>query len=119
MAEKYNLIQERSFKFAVRIYHLSQYLLRDHKEFVLSKQILKSGTSIGANVEEAIGGQTRADFFAKITIAYKEARETQYWIKLLREVNLIDDAMFKSINDDCSEICNILAKIQKTVKSNP
>ncbi len=65
MAEKYNLIQERSFKFAVRIYRLSQYLLLDHKEFVLSKQILKSGTSIGANVEEAIGGQTRADFFCK------------------------------------------------------
>ena len=78
-----NIIQEKSFAFAVRMINLYKYLCEEKKEFVLSKQILRSGTSIGANVEESIGGQSDKDFLTKVTIAYKEARETVYWLKLL------------------------------------
>ena len=109
------MIKEKSFQFAVRIYKLSQYLV-SNKEYVLSKQILKSGTSIGANIEEAIGGHSRADFIAKMTIAYKEARETNYWLKLLYEVNLIDKTMYDSIGGDCQQICKILSAIIKSSK---
>ena len=80
---KENIIQTKSFAFAIRIVNAYKYLQSEKKEFVLSKQMLRSGTSIGANVEEAIGGQSKKDFIAKISIAYKEARETKYWIKLL------------------------------------
>ncbi len=76
--KKDNIIQEKSYDFAVRIVNLYKHLLQEKKEFVLSKQLLRSGTSIGANIEEAIGGQSRKDFYAKLTIAYKEARETHY-----------------------------------------
>ncbi len=78
-----NLIQIESYNFAVKIIRLYQYLTQDKREFILSKQILSCGTSIGANIEEAIGGQSGKDFFAKITISYKEARETHFWLRLL------------------------------------
>ncbi len=78
--KKDNIIQTKSYNFAVRIIKLYKHLSQEKKEFVLSKQLLRSGTSIGANIEEAIGGQSRKDFFAKLTIAYKEARESHYWI---------------------------------------
>lgn len=81
--KKNNIIQEKTFSFAIKIVKLYKFLCEEKKEFVLSKQVLHSGTSIGANIEEAIGGQSEKDFFAKITIAYKEARETVYWLKLL------------------------------------
>ena len=83
-----NIIQIKSFKFAVRIVKVYQHLTTEKKEYNLSKQLLRSGTSIGANIEEAIGGQSEKDFFAKLTIAYKEARETHYWIRLLEENGL-------------------------------
>ncbi len=86
--KKDNVIQIKSYDFAVRIVKLYKHLSQEKKEFVLSKQLLRSGTSIGANVEEAIGGQSRKDFFAKLTIAYKEARESHYWIRLLRDTKL-------------------------------
>lgn len=73
-----NVVQQKSYAFAIRIINAYKYLISEQKEYVLSKQILRSGTSIGANIEEAIGGQSQKDFFAKLTIAYKEARETQY-----------------------------------------
>ena len=82
-----NIIQEKTFAFAIRIIHAYKYLVEVKKEYVLSKQLLRCGTSIGANTEEAIGGQTKKDFYAKFNIVYKEACETHYWIRLLKETN--------------------------------
>jgi len=112
-----NIIQEKSFKFAIRIVSLYKYLIDEKKEFVLSKQLLRSGTSIGANVEEAIGGQSDKDFYAKITIAYKEARETVYWIKLLAATEYLTEKQSENILTDAEEVCKILGKIQLTLKS--
>jgi four helix bundle protein len=81
---------EKSFEFAIRIVKVYQFLVNEKKEFVLSKQLLKSGTSIGANSEEAAGGQSKADFISKISIAYKEARETKFWIRLLFATNYLN-----------------------------
>ena len=94
---KDNIIQQKSFRFAVRIINLYKYLTNDKKEFVLSKQLLRSGTSIGANIEESIGGQSEKDFLAKLNISYKEARETIYWLKLLKETEYISEIEFDSI----------------------
>ncbi len=80
-----NVILDKSYAFAVRIIKFYQFLVSEKKEYVLSKQILRCGTSIGANIEEAIGGQSKKDFFAKLTISYKEARECHYWIRLLSD----------------------------------
>ena len=117
-----NVIQEKSFAFAVRIVNLYKYLCDDKKEFVLSKQILRSGTSIGANIEESIGGQSDRDFLTKVTIAYKEARETVYWLKLLLATDYINKEQADSLLKDAEEICKILGKIQismKNVTRNP
>ena len=113
---KENIIQQKSFQFAVRIINLYKYLINDKKEFVLSKQILRSGTSIGANIEESIGGQSEKDFLSKLSIAYKEARETIYWLKLLNETDYISKIEFESIYNEADEICKILAKIIITLK---
>ena len=115
-----NIIVEKTFAFAVRIIKLYKYLTtRDtNKEFIISKQLLRSGTSIGANTEEAIGGASTADFVNKISIAYKEARETKYWLRLLLETEYISESEAKSILTDIEDICNILAKIQITTKNN-
>ena len=113
-----NIIAEKSFKFAKRIYFLYKFLTETKKEFILSKQVLRSGTSIGANVEEAIGGQSKKDFISKISISYKEARETLYWLKLLYEVNLLEENQFISLKNDCDEILKILGSIKKTMKTN-
>jgi len=80
---KQNIIQDKSYQFAIKIVNTCKLLQATQKEFVLSNQLLRSGTSIGANIEEAIGGQSRKDFYAKLTISYKEARESKYWIRLL------------------------------------
>lgn len=111
-----NQIQIKSYAFALRIVKLYRYLIEEKKEFVLSKQILRSGTSIGANVEEAIGGQTRADFICKLAIAYKEARETHYWIRILKDTEFISEKQSKSILNDIEDILKIIAKIQITTK---
>ncbi|SHF55348.1 four helix bundle protein [Tenacibaculum mesophilum] len=87
--KKGNIIQEKSYDFAVRVVNLYKHLSQEKKVFVLSKQLLRSGTSIGANIEEAIGGQSRKDFYAKLTITYKEARETHYWIRLLKDTSFL------------------------------
>ena len=113
---KENLIRDKSFCFAVRIVNFYKYLIRK-KEFVMSKQLLRSGTSIGANIEEALGGQTKKDFIYKLSISYKEARETKYWIKLLKETNFINQEEFLSIYNDCDELCKIIGKIQITMKN--
>ena len=114
---KKNIIVEKSYNFALRIVKLAQYLAKHKKEFVLSKQILRSGTSIGANVEEALGGQSSKDFLNKISIAYKEARETDYWLRLLKDSGLLSEKQFFSLYKDLEEISKILATIQKTTKN--
>jgi len=114
--KKDNIIQEKSFAFAVRIVNLYKYLCEEKREFVLSKQILRSGTSIGANIEESIGGQSDKDFFTKITIAYKEARETVYWLKLLLATDYLSQEQADSLLKDAEEICKIIGKIQITTK---
>ncbi len=114
--KKDNLIQNESYKFAVEIIKLYQYLVKEKNEFVLSKQILRCGTSIGANVEEAIGGQSGKDFYSKMTIAYKEARETHYWIRLLYDTGYINKDKMTSLIDDVEKILKIIGSIQKTMK---
>ncbi|MEO8210176.1 MAG: four helix bundle protein [bacterium] len=109
------IIREKSFEFSVRIVNLSIFL-REKKEFVLSNQVLRSGTSIGANVEEATGGVSKADFKNKLSIAYKEARETHYWLRLLQRTKFIDDKMFESLEVDCEELKKILYTIIKGIK---
>ena len=113
---KENIIQQKSFLFAIRIINLYKYLINEKKEFILSKQILRSGTSIGANIEESIGGQSEKDFLYKISISYKEARETIYWLKLLKETEYIKVDEFESIYNDAEEICKILGSIQIAIK---
>jgi four helix bundle protein len=113
---KENIIQHKSFQFAIRIINLYKYLTNEKKEFVLSKQILRCGTSIGANIEESIGGQSERDFLSKISIAYKEARETLYWLKLLKETDYIKKEEFESLFYDAEEICKIIGSIQISIK---
>jgi len=115
---KENVIQTKSFAFAIRIVNAYKYLQTEKKEFVLSKQMLRSGTSIGANVEEAIGGQSKKDFIAKNSIAYKEARETMYWIKLLKATSYMDEKQADSLIIDADELCKILSSILVSSKNN-
>ena len=116
--KKDNIIQIKSYDFAVRIVKLYKSLSRDKKEYILSKQLLRSGTSIGANIEEAIGGQSRKDFYAKLTIAYKEARETHYWIRLLRDTDYLNKEETMSLLKDINEILKIIGSIQKTIRNS-
>ncbi len=114
---KENIIQQKSFFFAIRIVNVYKYLISEKKEFVLSKQLLRSGTSIGANIEESIGGQSDKDFLSKISISYKEARETIYWLRLLYATNYLSKQESESLLYDAEEICKILGKIQITLKN--
>ncbi len=111
-----SIIKDKSYKFALRIVNLYRYLTETKKEFVLSKQVLRSGTSIGANIEESLGGQSRKDFFSKLTIAYKEARETKYWINLLTDSKYLDTKESSSLLIDCEELLKIIGSIQSTLK---
>ena len=108
-----NVIETKSFDFAVRIVNLYKHLTENKNEFVLSKQLLRSGTSIGANVAEAQKGQTKADFNSKMNIALKEAYETNYWVRLLYRTDYLTDKEFKSIDNDIKEITAILISICK------
>ena len=112
-----NIVQQKSCAFAIRIVNVYKYLISEKKEFVLSKQLLRSGTSIGANIEESIGGQSDKDFISKISISYKEARETIYWLKLLQATDYLSEQEAISLLNDAEEICKILGKIQITMKS--
>ena len=112
-----NLIQKKSFDFAVRIVNACKFL-KSNQEYDLSKQLLRSGTSIGANVEEAIGAYSRADFGFKLSIAYKEARETLYWIKLLHATDYLSKEMSDSLIKDAESICKIIEKIQVSLKKS-
>ena len=113
-----NPIVDKSFNFAVRIVKLNKYLRDEHSEHVLSQQVLRSGTSIGANVREAIYAQTKADFNAKMYIALKEAGESSYWLELLERTGYLKPSHAKSIFEDCGELIKILSSITKTLKDN-
>jgi len=108
---------EKSFSFALRIVKLYQHLSEKKKEFVLSKQVLRSGTSIGANLEESRGAQTPSDFQTKVSIAYKEARETSYWLRLLYASKYLTERQFASLHADCEELIRILGSTQLTMKT--
>ncbi|WP_420792938.1 four helix bundle protein [Lentisphaera marina] len=118
MKEK-NEILDKSFSFAVRVVRLSSFLKKDKQEFILSKQLLRSGTSIGANVNEAQAAQSTADFIAKLSIASKEARESKYWIDLLIETRYLDkdDVYVKSLLKEITELIKLLTSIIKTLQS--
>jgi four helix bundle protein len=111
-----NTIKDKSLDFAIRIVRLYKHISETNNEYILSKQLLKSGTSIGANVREAIGGQSKENFIAKMHIALKEAYETEYWLELLHSTDYLAENEFKSIFTDCRELTNILASILKTMK---
>ena len=112
-----NVVKEKSYAFALRIIKLYKFLVVSKKERVIAKQLLRSGTSIGANVEEAVGGQSKKDFTAKLSIAYKEARESEYWLRLLRDSGDLEENAAESVLTDCRELLKLLGSIQKTVKS--
>lgn len=113
-----NVIEVKSFDFAVRIVNLYKLLTGERKEYVISKQILRSGTSIGANVAEAQKAQSKADFNAKMYIALKEANETYYWLRLIFKTEYIRRNEFESLNSDLNEIISIITSITKSVKNN-
>ena len=112
--KKDSAILVKSKAFALRTIRLYQYLVTQKREYILSKQILRSGTSIGANVREGSVGQTKADFYAKMNIALKEACETEYWLELLHETGYISTQTFTGIYSDCDELVSILTAITKT-----
>ena len=116
--ESGNPALEKSFSFALRIVKLDQHLSENKKEFVLSKQILRSGTSIGANAKEAINGSSNKDFGNKMTIALKEAGETEYWLEILFETDYICKEQFDSLITDCRELIKILTSIINTIKKS-
>jgi len=109
-----NIIAEKSKQFAIRIVNLYKYLLKEKREFILSRQLVRSGTSIGANVAEAICAISKKDFTAKMYIAYKESSESLYWIELLHETTYLDDKEFESIWSQCKELHKILSSITKS-----
>ncbi len=112
-----NVIENKSFQFAIRIVRLYKFLCEEKKEYILSKQLLCAGTSIGANVTESQQAQSKPDFVSKISMALKEASETKYWIKLLGATEYLSENQTKSILDDCVEIEKILVTILKSAKS--
>lgn len=114
--KKNNVVQEKSFAFAVAIVELCQYLVNNKKQYDMGRQLLRSGTSIGANIEEAIGGQSKKDFFAKLTISYKEARETHYWLRLLMQTKILEEERGKPLLKSCEELLRLIGSIQKTIR---
>ena len=119
-AMKDNIILDKSFDFAIRVVKLYKHLCDDQKEYVLSKQLLRSGTSIGANINEAQAGQSKADFIAKMAISSKEARESKYWIALLIKTDYLnkDDKHVKTLVNDIDEIVKLLTSIVKSSQVN-
>ena len=112
-----NIIRNKSYNFSLEIIKIYQELTKDKKEFIISKQLIRSGTSIGANIEESIGAQSKNDFISKISISYKEARETLYWIHLLTDSNFLNKQQSDTLIYDCEELLKILGSIIKTSKS--
>jgi len=117
MVQMENIIESKSFKFAVRTVNLYKYLTAIKKEYILSKQLLRSGTSIGANVSEAQKAQSKADFHTKMCIALKEANETFYWLRLLKETDYLTQKEFDDISADADELVSILTTICKNTQT--
>ena len=115
--EKENVIYDKSYRFAIRIVNLSKYLDEQHA-FAISNQVLKCGTSIGANVSESQQAQSRKDFISKLSIALKAASETVYWLNLLKDTDYITETEFTSITNDCEELIRLLTAIIKSTKNN-
>ncbi len=113
-----NVVKIKSFAFAIRIVKLYQYLVTEHREYVLSKQVLRCGTSVGAMIREAEHSESTADFVHKLAIAQKEINETIYWLELLKETNFLSQEQFESINADAIELIKLLTSIIKTTKLN-
>jgi four helix bundle protein len=111
-----SIIANKSYTFALEIIKLYKHLIKNKKEYVLSKQVLRSGTSVGANINEAISGQSKRDFVHKLSIALKEGRETSYWLNLLKDSDFINLTEFTKLNNDCNEIIKILSSIILTTK---
>lgn len=111
-----NVVVEKSYAFAVRVVKLYKFLCETKKEFVLSKQFLKAGTSVGANIEEAVGGQSEKDFYAKLYISYKEARETHFWLRVMRDTGYLTENEAQSMLVDCDELLKIIGSILKTLR---
>jgi len=116
--KKENIIVDKSFAFAVRIVKMYQHISETKREFVLSKQVLRSGTSIGANIQEGIQGMSTRDFEHKLSIALKEADETLYWLRLLHATDYLSTSEFDSISTDGKELCKLLTAILKTSRNN-
>ena len=110
-------LKDKSYQFAIRIVQLSQYLQRDKKEFVLSKQVLRSGTAVGALIREAEFGQSKADFSSKMSISLKEANETEYWLSLLKDTDFIGEDQFMNLQSDCKELVAMLVATVKTSRA--
>jgi len=115
---KNNVVKDKSYAFALRVIKAYKFLSDEKREFVLSKQMLRSGTAIGALVREAEHAQSKADFISKMNIALKEANETEYWLMLLKDSDFIDDKSFISIHQDCAEVIKLLISIVRTTKEN-
>ena len=111
-----NAVRDKSMSFAVRIVRLYQYLSEEKKEYVISKQLLRSGTSIGANVREALQGQSKKDFAAKMSISLKESVETEYWLELLYKTDYLNQEEYESIDSDCREVSRLLTAIVKSAR---
>ena len=118
MENKENVLKDKSYKFALRIVKLYKHLSEEQKEFVLSKQVLRSGTSIGANIAEGNQAQSKSDFVHKLSIAHKESFETDYWLYLLRDGKFITEKQAESLLTDCQELQKILTTSIKTAKAN-
>lgn len=110
-----NVVADKSYRFSLRIIKLYQYLKKKH-EYELSGQILRSGTSISSNVEEAVGATSKKEFLSKISISHRETRETQHWLRLLRDSDFLTHAEAESLLKDCEELLRIIGSIQKTTK---
>lgn len=115
---KPNIIKDKSKSFAIRMIDLYKHLSDNKKEYIMSKQILRSGTSIGANINEAVCSISKKEFLSIMYIAYKEAAESQYWLELLKDTNYINHEEFNSLNRDCNELIKILSSITKSTKEN-
>jgi len=115
---KKNIVKDKSFGFAIRVVRLYQFLVSDKREYVLSKQLLRSGTSVGAMVREAEHSESKADFKHKLSIAQKEINESMYWLELLKETDYLNESEFESLNKDAVEIIKLLTSIIKSVKSS-
>ena len=113
---KDNPLKEKSYQFAIRIVKLSQFLQQDKREFVLSRQVLRSGTAIGALIREAEFGQSRADFANKMSISLKEANETEYWLSLLKDTDFVSENQFAGLQSDCRELIAMLVSTVKTAR---